>query len=88
MTDLRIGHGLGPGAFWAPAQLLPIMTHYQLKICESGQKYNFTIYFKTSENANVKTHQYSNNTIILFVMQYKNTILLFFGDLQCLPPLR
>jgi len=25
-----------------------------------------------SENANVKTYQYSNNTIILFVKQYKN----------------
>jgi len=27
-TDLRIGHGLGPRAFWGPAQLLPIITHY------------------------------------------------------------
>ena len=36
------------------------------------QRYNFTIYLKTSENANVKTlYQYSNNTIISFVMQYK-----------------
>jgi len=30
-TDLgmgQIGHGLQPRAFWGPAQLLPITTHY------------------------------------------------------------
>jgi len=28
VTDLRIGHGLGPRAFEGPAQLLPMTTHY------------------------------------------------------------
>jgi len=51
----QIGHGLGPRAFWSPEQLLPIMTHYKLKIWASAQRHNFTIYFETSEKANVKT---------------------------------
>jgi len=58
------------------AQLLPIMTHYLLKISqrhhETSQRHHFTIYFETSENANVKTYQCSNNTMIWLVMQYKN----------------
>jgi len=28
-------------------------THYLLKICETVQRHNFTIYFETSENSNV-----------------------------------
>jgi len=32
VTDLRIGHGLGPRAFRGPTQLLPLATHYSLKI--------------------------------------------------------
>jgi len=55
-ADLRIGqvgHGLGPRAFGANTQLLPMTTHYWLKVCETAQMHNFTIYFDTSENANV-----------------------------------
>ena len=39
--------------FWGPAQLLPMTTHYSLKICETAQRHNFTTYFETSENVNV-----------------------------------
>jgi len=28
VTDLRIGHGLGPRAFGGPAQLFPMTTQY------------------------------------------------------------
>jgi len=28
--------------FWGPAQLLPMTTHYSLKICETAQRHNFT----------------------------------------------
>ena len=48
-------------------------THYNLKICETEQSHNFVIYFETSENANrLDSYQHRNNTIILFVTQYKN----------------
>jgi len=39
--------------FCGPAQLLPMMTHYYLKICETVMSHKFTIYFETTENANV-----------------------------------
>jgi len=52
VTDLRmgqIGHGLGP------AQLIPMTTHYKLKIWETALRHDFTIYLETSGNANAQT---------------------------------
>jgi len=52
MTDLRIGqigHGLGPRATLSYF----MTTQYQLKICETAQRHNFTIYLETGGNANV-----------------------------------
>jgi len=39
--------------FWGPRATLPMTTQYQLKICETAQRHNFTIYLETSGNANV-----------------------------------
>jgi len=43
-TDLCIGHGLRPHAFRGLAQFLPMTTQHQLKIYETAQRHNFTIY--------------------------------------------
>jgi len=46
VTELRIGQmgdGLGPRAFGGPAQIFPMTTQCQLKICKTAQRYNFTI---------------------------------------------
>jgi len=39
--------------FLGPAQLHPMTIHYELKICETVKRHNFTTYFETIENANV-----------------------------------
>ena len=51
VMDLRIGqigHGLESRAFRAPHNFLWRLTIH-LKICETAQGHNFTIYFETSE---------------------------------------
>jgi len=39
--------------FWGPAQLFSMTTQYQLIICETAQRHNFTIYLEMSGNASV-----------------------------------
>jgi len=47
VTDLRTSHGLGSRANRSYDQ------PYYLKICETSQRNNFTIYFEASGNTNV-----------------------------------
>ena len=60
--------------FWGPAQFLPMTTQYWLKICETAQRHNFTIYLEKSGNSNVYSgplYEYSSNMTILCIWAWE-----------------
>ena len=76
VTDLpigHIGHGLGPRAFWGPAQKASyndsLLTQNLGKHSEAQLR---DLLWNERKCKRQNSYQCSNNTIILFVRQYKN----------------